>query len=73
MRQDHRLPLVALISGITSGRQTKRPAVPALLIFARQIFEGSEHVGEKAHFRYLERRRRDRDQRHNGFRPHQLL
>ncbi len=53
--QDHRLPLVALDTWYHVGPANERAGRTGFAhLFEHMMFEGSEHVGEKAHFRYLE-------------------
>ncbi len=52
---DHRLPLVALDTWYHVGPANEKPGRTGFAhLFEHMMFEGSEHVGEKAHFRYLE-------------------
>ncbi|MDQ2840767.1 MAG: insulinase family protein, partial [Acidobacteriota bacterium] len=55
MHQDHRLPLVALDLWYHVGPANEKAGRTGFAhLFEHMMFEGSEHVGEKAHFRYLE-------------------
>ncbi len=53
--EDHRLPLVAVNLWYHVGPANERPGLTGFAhLFEHMMFEGSKHVGEKAHFRYLE-------------------
>jgi zinc protease len=53
--QDHRLPLVAFDIWYHVGPANEKAGRTGFAhLFEHMMFEGSEHVGEKAHFRYLE-------------------
>lgn len=53
--EDHRLPLVAVDLWYHVGPLNDRPGRTGFAhLFEHMMFEGSEHVGEKAHIRYLE-------------------
>jgi zinc protease len=53
--EDHRLPLVALDIWYHVGPLNEKAGRTGFAhLFEHMMFEGSEHVGEKAHFRYLE-------------------
>jgi zinc protease len=53
--EDHRLPLVAVNLWYHVGPANERPGLTGFAhLFEHMMFEGSRHVGEKAHFRYLE-------------------
>ncbi len=53
--EDHRLPLVAINIWYHVGPSNERPGLTGFAhLFEHMMFEGSRHVGEKAHFRYLE-------------------
>ncbi len=53
--EDHRLPLVAVNIWYHVGPSNERPGLTGFAhLFEHMMFEGSRHVGEKAHFRYLE-------------------
>ncbi len=55
LHEDHRLPLVALDLWYHVGPANEKPGRTGFAhLFEHMMFEGSEHVGEKAHFRYLE-------------------
>lgn len=55
LHEDHRLPLVALDLWYHVGpRNEVQGRTGFAHLFEHMMFEGSEHVGEKAHFRYLE-------------------
>jgi zinc protease len=53
--EDHRLPLVAINIGYHVGPVNERPGLTGFAhLFEHMMFEGSKHVGEKAHILYLE-------------------
>ncbi len=53
--EDHRLPLVAVDLWYHVGPLNERPGRTGFAhLFEHMMFEGSKHVGEKAHFKYLE-------------------
>jgi len=53
--EDHRLPLVAVNLWYHVGPANERPGLTGFAhLFEHMMFEGSKHVGEKAHFLYLE-------------------
>src|SRR5712691_10028453 len=53
--EDHRLPLVAVNIWYHVGPANERPGRTGFAhLFEHMMFEGSQHVGPKAHFRYLE-------------------
>ncbi|MDR1727399.1 MAG: insulinase family protein [Acidobacteriota bacterium] len=53
--EDHRLPLVAVNIWYHVGPADERPGLTGFAhLFEHMMFEGSRHVGEKAHFQYLE-------------------
>jgi zinc protease len=53
--EDHRLPLVAVSIWYHVGPADERPGLTGFAhLFEHMMFEGSKHVGEKAHFLYLE-------------------
>ncbi len=55
LREDRRLPLVAVNIWYHVGPANERPGLTGFAhLFEHMMFEGSKHVGEKAHFRYLE-------------------
>lgn len=55
LHEDHRLPLVSLDLWYHVGpRNEVQGRTGFAHLFEHMMFEGSEHVGEKAHFRYLE-------------------
>ena len=55
LHEDHRLPLVAVDLWYHVGPVNEAPGRTGFAhLFEHMMFEGSEHVGEKAHFRYLE-------------------
>jgi zinc protease len=55
LHEDHRLPLVALDIWYHVGPANEKAGRTGFAhLFEHMMFEGSEHVGEKAHFRYLE-------------------
>jgi zinc protease len=53
--EDHRLPLAAVNLWYHVGPANERPGLTGFAhLFEHMMFEGSKHVGEKAHFQYLE-------------------
>ena len=53
--EDHRLPLVAVNIWYHVGPANERPGLTGFAhLFEHMMFEGSKHVGAKAHFLYLE-------------------
>jgi len=53
--EDHRLPLVSVDLWYHVGPLNERPGRTGFAhLFEHMMFEGSEHVGEKAHFKYVE-------------------
>ncbi len=53
--EDHRLPLVAVNLWYHVGPADERHGLTGFAhLFEHMMFEGSQHVGPKAHFRYLE-------------------
>ncbi|HZD76060.1 MAG TPA: insulinase family protein, partial [Acidobacteriaceae bacterium] len=55
LHEDHRLPLVAVDLWYHVGPVNEVQGRTGFAhLFEHMMFEGSEHVGEKAHFRYLE-------------------
>ena len=53
--EDHRLPLVAVDLWYHVGPLNERPGRTGFAhLFEHMMFEGSEHVGEKAHIKYAE-------------------
>ena len=55
LHQDHRLPLVAVDLWYHVGPVNEKPGRTGFAhLFEHMMFQGSEHVGEKAHFKYLE-------------------
>ncbi len=53
--EDHRLPLVATNIWYHVGPANERPGRTGFAhLFEHMMFEGSQHVGPKAHFRHLE-------------------
>jgi zinc protease len=55
LSEDHTLPLVAVNLWYHVGPANERPGRTGFAhLFEHMMFEGSEHVGAKAHFRYLE-------------------
>src|SRR6187399_192499 len=55
LSEDHRLPLVAVNVWYHVGPANERPGRTGFAhLFEHMMFEGSQHVGPKAHFRYLE-------------------
>jgi zinc protease len=55
LREDHRLPLVAVDLWYHVGPVNEKAGRTGFAhLFEHMMFEGSEHVGEKAHFKYLE-------------------
>src|SRR5437588_4547479 len=55
LNEDHRLPLVAANIWYHVGPANERAGRTGFAhLFEHMMFEGSKHVGPKAHFRYLE-------------------
>jgi len=55
LREDHRLPLVAVDLWYHVGPLNEKAGRTGFAhLFEHMMFEGSKHVGEKAHFKYLE-------------------
>jgi zinc protease len=55
LSEDHRLPLVAVNLWYHVGPANERPGRTGFAhLFEHMMFQGSQNVGEKAHFRYLE-------------------
>ena len=55
LHEDHRLPLVAVDIWYHVGPVNETAGRTGFAhLFEHMMFEGSEHVGEKAHFKYLE-------------------
>jgi len=55
LREDHKLPLVAVDLWYHVGPVDEKAGRTGFAhLFEHMMFEGSEHVGEKAHFKYLE-------------------
>ncbi len=55
LREDHRLPMVAVDLWYHVGPVNEKAGRTGFAhLFEHMMFEGSEHVGEKAHFKYLE-------------------
>lgn len=55
LHEDHRLPLASIDIWYHVGPRNEVPGRTGFAhLFEHMMFEGSEHVGEKAHFRYLE-------------------
>jgi zinc protease len=55
VHEDHRLPLVAIDLWYHVGPVNETAGRTGFAhLFEHMMFEGSEHVGEKAHFKYLE-------------------
>ena len=55
LHEDHRLPLVSLDVWYHVGPRNEIERRTGFAhLFEHMMFEGSEHVGEKAHFRFLE-------------------
>src|SRR5450631_4367755 len=53
--EDHRLPLVAVDLWYHVGPLNEKPGRTGFAhLFEHMMFEGSEHVGEKAHIKFLE-------------------
>jgi zinc protease len=53
--EDHRLPLVAVDIWYHVGPLNERPGRTGFAhLFEHMMFEGSEHVGEKAHIKYVQ-------------------
>jgi zinc protease len=55
LSEDHTLPLVSVNLWYHVGSANERPGRTGFAhLFEHMMFQGSEHVGAKAHFRYLE-------------------
>jgi zinc protease len=55
LHEDHRLPLVAVDLWYHVGPLNERPGRTGFAhLFEHMMFEGSEHVGEKAHIKFVE-------------------
>ena len=55
LHEDHRLPLVSVDLWYHVGPANEKAGRTGFAhLFEHMMFEGSEHVGEKAHFKYLE-------------------
>jgi zinc protease len=55
IHEDHRLPLVAVDLWYHVGPLNERPGRTGFAhLFEHMMFEGSEHVGEKAHIKYVQ-------------------
>lgn len=55
LSEDHRLPLAAVNIWYHVGPANERPGLTGFAhLFEHMMFEGSKHVGPKAHFLYLE-------------------
>jgi len=55
LSEDHRLPLVAVDLWYHVGPSNEREGRTGFAhLFEHMMFEGSKHIGSKAHFRYLE-------------------
>src|SRR6201984_2720944 len=55
LSEDHRLPLVAVNLWYHVGPANEREGRTGFAhLFEHMMFEGSKHIGSKAHFRYLE-------------------
>jgi zinc protease len=55
LSEDHRLPLVAVNMWYHVGPANERPGRTGFAhLFEHMMFEGSKHVGAKAHFKHLE-------------------
>jgi zinc protease len=55
LSENHRLPIVAVNLWYHVGPANERPGHTGFAhLFEHLMFEGSKHVGEKAHFRYME-------------------
>lgn len=55
LREDHRLPLIAVDLWYHVGPVNEKAGRTGFAhLFEHMMFEGSEHVGEKAHIKYLE-------------------
>src|SRR5206468_7810550 len=53
--EDHRLPLVAVDLWYHVGPLNERPGRTGFAhLFEHMMFEGSDHVGEKAHIKYVQ-------------------
>ncbi|HEY9127336.1 MAG TPA: pitrilysin family protein, partial [Acidobacteriaceae bacterium] len=55
LREDHKLPIVSVNLWYHVGALNEKTGRTGFAhLFEHMMFEGSEHVGEKAHFKYLE-------------------
>lgn len=55
LSEDHRLPMVSTNIWYHVGPANERPGLTGFAhLFEHMMFEGSKHVGAKAHFKYLE-------------------
>ncbi len=73
-REDHRLPLVAVNLWYHVGPANERAGRTGFAhLFEHMMFQGSKHVGAKDALQVPRGRRRQRHQRHDRLRPHQLL
>ena len=55
LREDHKLPIVSVDLWYHVGALNEKTGRTGFAhLFEHMMFEGSEHVGEKAHFKYLE-------------------
>ncbi len=55
LHEDHRLPLAAVNLWYHVGPANERPGLTGFAhLFEHMMFEGSGHIGEEGHFRYLE-------------------
>src|SRR5205085_185627 len=53
--EDHRLPMVAVNLWYHVGPANERPGLTGFAhLYEHMMFEGTRHVGEKAHFKFLE-------------------
>ncbi len=64
--EDHRLPLVAVNIWYHVGPANERPGLTGFAhLFEHMMFEGSRHIGEEGHFRFLEAAGASENQRHH--------
>ena len=71
--EDHTVPVVAVDVWYHVGSRDEVPGKTGFAhLFEHMMFQGSAHVADKMHFKYIQRSRRQR-QRHDQHRSHQLL
>ncbi len=72
--EDRRLPLVAVNLWYHVGPANEKPGRTGFAhLFEHMMFQGSKHVPGDGHFAAARRRRRERPERHDRLRSHQLL